>query len=138
MVIAGRRRDSKAPSREHVLSPLRMARASIPATLQQVCEDLDKLSVDGSSGVTPGMLSGWELGRHITSIKYRRVLAEYYSRPPEELFAHQDQQLTATSETPQLLIGHHIRLRCPVRNQSGGTAHRPHTPVLRRSPQGRD
>ncbi|WP_148271941.1 hypothetical protein [Saccharopolyspora spinosa] len=53
------------------------------------------------------MLSGWELGKHITSIRYRRVLAEYYSQPPEVLFAHQDQQLTAATETPRLLVGHH-------------------------------
>ncbi|AUS79511.1 transcriptional regulator [Actinoalloteichus sp. AHMU CJ021] len=53
------------------------------------------------------MLSGWELGKHITSIRYRKVLAGYYAQPPEVLFAHQDQRLTAGSETPLLLVGHH-------------------------------
>jgi transcriptional regulator with XRE-family HTH domain len=85
----------------------RQARLAIPATLEQVCADLDKQSTEGSSGVTPGMLSGWERGMHTTSIKYRKVLADYYGQPPDVLFAHQDQQLTAASETPRLLVGHH-------------------------------
>ncbi|WP_344431687.1 hypothetical protein [Amycolatopsis minnesotensis] len=34
------------------------------------------------------------------------MLADYYAQPPEVLFAHQDQQLTAASETPRLLVGH--------------------------------
>lgn len=78
---------------------------AVPATLEQVCHDLDQRSADGSSGVTASMLSGWERGVHITSIKYRKLLAEYYGQPPEVLFAHQDQQLTAASETPRLLVG---------------------------------
>lgn len=101
-----RRRSSKIPASAHGVSPLRQARLAIPATLEQVCEDLDKQSKEGSSGVTPSMLSGWELNKHITSIKYRKVLSGYYAQPPEVLFAHQDQQLTATSETPRLLVGH--------------------------------
>lgn len=104
--MAGRTR-SKGPATTLGVSPLRQARQSVPATLEQVCEDLDKRSKEGSSGVTPSMLSGWELGKHITSIKYRKVLADYYAQPPEVLFAHQDQQLTAASETPRLLVGHH-------------------------------
>ncbi|WP_194838623.1 XRE family transcriptional regulator [Nocardia sp. XZ_19_369] len=40
--------------------------------------------------MTPSMLSEWELGKHSTSDKYRRRLAEYYACPAEELFAHQD------------------------------------------------
>lgn len=78
-----------------------------PATLEQVCEELDTRSKEGSSGVTPGMLSGWERGVHITSIRYRKVLSDFYDRPPEVLFAHQDQQLTAAAEAPRLLVGHH-------------------------------
>ncbi|MGH3565801.1 MAG: hypothetical protein ACRDRH_07160 [Pseudonocardia sp.] len=89
------------------MSPLRQARMAIPATLEQVCADLDQRSTDGSAGVTPGMLSGWELGKHTTSIRYRKMLADYYAQPPEILFAHQDQQLTAAAETPKLLVGHH-------------------------------
>jgi predicted transcriptional regulator/transcriptional regulator with XRE-family HTH domain len=89
------------------MSPLRQARMAIPATLEQVCADLDQRSLDGSSGVTPGMLSGWELGKHTTSIRHRKTLADYYAQPPEALFAHQDQQLTAIDETPRLLVGHH-------------------------------
>jgi hypothetical protein len=41
-----------------------------------VCADLDKSAREGSSGVTPSMLSGWELGRHTTSVKYRTLLAD--------------------------------------------------------------
>lgn len=104
--MAGRRRSKTAVGVQGV-SPLRQARLAIPATLEQVCEDLDKHSKEGSFGVTPGMLSGWELGKHITSIKYRKVLVDYYAQPSEVLFAHQDQQLTAASETPRLLVGHH-------------------------------
>lgn len=80
---------------------------AIPATLEQVCADLDHRTPDGSAGVTPGMLSGWELNKHTTSIRYRKMLADYYAIPADTLFAHQDQQLTAASETPQLLVGHH-------------------------------
>lgn len=104
--MAGRAR-SKSPAAALGVSPLRQARLSIPATLEQVCEDLDKRSKEGLSGVTPSMLSGWELGKHITSIRYRKMLTDYYAQPPEVLFAHQDQQLTAASETPRLLVGHH-------------------------------
>src|SRR5882724_4301345 len=89
------------------MSPLGQARLAITATLEQVCADLDKQSNQGTSGVTPSMLSGWELSKHITSIRYRKVLADYYAQPPEVLFAHQDQQLTTASETPRLLVGHH-------------------------------
>ena len=89
-----------------VVTPLRQARLAIPATLEAVCADLDKSTPDGSSGVTPSMLSGWELGRHTTSVKYRTLLADYYGRPPEVLFAHQDTQLATADEAPRLLVGH--------------------------------
>lgn len=105
--MAGRRQARKTPADVQGVSPLRQARLAIPATLEQACEDLDKQSNQGSSGVTPSMLSGWERGVHITSIKYRKMLADYYGQPPEVLFAHQDQQLTAASETPRLLVGHY-------------------------------
>jgi transcriptional regulator with XRE-family HTH domain len=85
---------------------LRRARLALPATLEEVRDELDRRSPDGSSGVTPGMLSGWELGRHITSVRYRKMLADFYRQPAETLFAHQDQKLTAASETPRLLVGH--------------------------------
>jgi hypothetical protein len=104
--MAGRRRGTSLVSAQGI-SPLRQARLAIPATLEQVCEDLDKQSREGSSGVTPSMLSGWELGKHITSIRYRKILSDYYAQPPEMLFAYQDQQLTAAAETPRLLVGHY-------------------------------
>jgi hypothetical protein len=104
--MAGRKRRTSLVSAQGI-SPLRQARLAIPATLEQVCQDLDHQSKDGSSGVTPSMLSGWELGKHITSIRYRKVLSDYYAQPPETLFTHQDQQLTAATETPRLLVGHH-------------------------------
>lgn len=87
-------------------SPLRRARLTIPATLEKVCQDLDLASPSGSSGVTPSMLSGWELGRHTTSVRYRKVLADYYANPPDILFAHQDAQPVALDETPRLLVGY--------------------------------
>jgi transcriptional regulator with XRE-family HTH domain len=87
-------------------SPLRRARLAIPATLEQVCADLDHLSPSGSSGVTPSMLSGWERGRHTTSVRYRTLLSHYYNQPADVLFAHQDLQLTAVEEQPRLLAGH--------------------------------
>jgi hypothetical protein len=52
------------------------------------------------------MLSGWERDRHVTSPRYRRILAGFYKQPPETLFAHQDQRLTTAAETPRLLVGH--------------------------------
>lgn len=104
--MAGRARRTN-PTAVVGVSPLRQARLSRMATMEEVCADLDKRSREGSSGVTPSMLSGWELGKHITSIRYRKLLADFYAQPPEVLFAHQDQQLTAVSETPRLLVGHH-------------------------------
>lgn len=96
----------KATAGSHVVTPLRQARLAIPTTLEDVCSDLDRHAADGSSGVTPSMLSGWELGRHITSIRYRKLLADYYGQPPEVLFAHQDALLAGAEETPRLLIGY--------------------------------
>ncbi|WP_199827671.1 XRE family transcriptional regulator [Streptomyces specialis] len=52
------------------------------------------------------MLSGWERGRHTTSIRYRTLLSHYYSQPPDVLFAHQDLPLTAAGQAPTLLAGH--------------------------------
>ncbi|WP_234402183.1 hypothetical protein [Thermobifida halotolerans] len=48
------------------------------------------------------MLSGWELGRHTTTRRYRTLLADYYGQPVEELFAHQDKAAEA-DELPRLL-----------------------------------
>lgn len=50
------------------------------------------------------MLSGWELGRHTTSRRYRTLLADYYNRPVDELFTHQDGVDTAKG-TPHLVSG---------------------------------
>lgn len=89
------------------MSPLRRARKALPATLEQVCAALDERSPDESSGVNFGMLSLWERGKRTTSIKYRKMLSDYYGVSAEILFAHQDRKLTADSETPRLLTGHH-------------------------------
>ncbi len=99
-------RGGKATTSSQVVTPLRQARLAIPATLEDVCADLDQHAVDGSAGVTPSMLSGWELGRHITSVRYRKLLADYYGQPPEMLFAHQDAPLASAEETPRLLVGY--------------------------------
>ena len=99
-------REGKATTSSQIVTPLRQARLAIPATLEAVCADLDQNADDGSAGVTPSMLSGWELGRHVTSIRYRKLLADYYGQPPEVLFSHQDAPLASTEETPRLLVGH--------------------------------
>ncbi|MGH3872746.1 MAG: hypothetical protein ACRDSR_14775 [Pseudonocardiaceae bacterium] len=52
------------------------------------------------------MLSEWELGRHTTSVRYRKILSAYYVSPPDVLFAHQDAQPVALDETPRLLVGY--------------------------------
>lgn len=98
--------DRRPLTRERETSPLRQARLAMPKTLEEVCADLDLASEDGSSGVTPSMLSGWELGRRVTSVRYRKLLSEYYHAATEDLFAHQDAALSADGETPQLLVGH--------------------------------
>jgi len=99
-------RRAKATAASQVVTPLRQARLAIPATMEEVCTDLDRHAANGSSGVTPSMLSGWKLGRHITSIRYRKMLADYYGQRPEVLFAHQDAPLTSAAEAPRLLVGH--------------------------------
>lgn len=88
------------------VSPLRMARLERNRTLEQVAFDLDAQSPGGRSGLTPSMLSGWELGRHVTSLGYRQLLCGYYGKPVAVLFAHQDDVLSAGGEEPELLAGH--------------------------------
>ncbi|MBT8224033.1 MAG: helix-turn-helix domain-containing protein [Dactylosporangium sp.] len=88
------------------VSPLRQARQARAQTLEQVCADLDQQSASGTCGITPSMLSGWELGRHVTSARSRRILAAFYGQPTELLFAHQDAQLAVDDQAPRLLVGH--------------------------------
>jgi len=42
-------------------------------TLEQLVEEIDLRTPGGHSGVTPSMVSGWELGRHMTSTGYRAM-----------------------------------------------------------------
>ena len=84
-------------------SPLRRARLARNWTLEDVVEEIDLRSPGGHSGVTPSMVSGWELGRHTTSIGHRRVLCEIYAQSPDALFAHQDESL-AGRPGPELLV----------------------------------
>lgn len=98
-----RRQRSSPPAHGADVSPLRRARLAKHATLEQVCADLDQLSVNGSSGVHPGMLSKWETGVHHTSDKYRDLLATYYRLPTEQLFAHQDRH-TRERPDPRLVL----------------------------------
>jgi hypothetical protein len=51
---------------------------------------IEELSPSGGIGITPSLLSAWELGRHRTSARYRTALCDLYGEPPEVLFAHQD------------------------------------------------
>jgi hypothetical protein len=44
-------------------SPLRQARLAHNWTLENVVEEIDLRTPGGQSGVTPSMVSGWELGR---------------------------------------------------------------------------
>ncbi|MFC4048273.1 XRE family transcriptional regulator [Actinomadura syzygii] len=67
-------------------------------------EEIDLRTPGGHSGVTPSMVSGWELGRHTTSIGHRATLCAIYELPPDALFAHQDHKLTQRS-TLKLLAG---------------------------------
>jgi len=48
------------------------------------------------------MVSGWELGRHTTSITHRKTLCAIYDTPPEVLFAHQG-EMTSAHATLRLL-----------------------------------
>lgn len=77
------------------VSPLRRTRLARNWTLEDVVEEIDLRTQGGHSGVTPSMVSGWELGRHTTSIGHRKTLCEIYGLPPDVLFAHQDQGLAA-------------------------------------------
>jgi transcriptional regulator with XRE-family HTH domain len=81
------------PAQEN--SPLRQARRARNWTLERLVEEMDLRAPGGHCGVTPSMVSGWELGRHTTSIGHRATLCEIYGEPPDELFAHQDEGLTA-------------------------------------------
>jgi transcriptional regulator with XRE-family HTH domain len=86
-------------------SALRRARLARNWTLDEVVGEIDLRSPGGHSGVTPSMLSGWELGRHTTSIGHRKTLCEIYRMPPEVLFAHQDAGLGSSASVPRLLAG---------------------------------
>jgi transcriptional regulator with XRE-family HTH domain len=81
---------------------LRRARLARNWTLDDVVEEIDLRTPGGHSGVTPSMLSGWELGRHITSVGHRKMLCEIYGQAPQVLFAHQDSGLR-TATAPRLL-----------------------------------
>ncbi|ABW09867.1 transcriptional regulator, XRE family [Parafrankia sp. EAN1pec] len=88
-------RSSRSP---RPVSPLRQVRLARNWTLERVVEEIDLRTAGGHSGVTPSMVSGWELGRHTTSIGHRATLCAIYDRPPEALFAFQDQELASQAE----------------------------------------
>src|SRR5258708_39328087 len=85
-------------------SALRRARLARNWTLEEVVEEFDLRAPGGHSGVTPSMVSGWELGRPTTSIGHRKTLCEIYGQPSDVLFAHQDAGLTVGG-APRLLAG---------------------------------
>lgn len=91
------------PSRQD--SPLREARKGRNWTLERLAEEIDLRTPGGHSGVTPSMLSGWELGRHTTSISHRVMLCEIFGQPPDVLFAHQDERLASDPAALRLLAG---------------------------------
>ena len=93
---------SRSPQQD---SPLRQVRKARNWTLERLVEEIDLRTPGGHSGVTPSMVSGWELGRHTTSIGHRATLCDIYQQPPDVLFAHQDEGLTAHAAAPRLLAG---------------------------------
>ncbi|GES06925.1 hypothetical protein Amac_005200 [Acrocarpospora macrocephala] len=84
---------------------MRQARLVRNWTLERLVEEIDLRTPGGHSGVTPSMVSGWELGRHTTSIGHRATLCDIYEQSPDVLFAHQDQGLTDRA-APRLLAGY--------------------------------
>ncbi|MDG4795144.1 helix-turn-helix transcriptional regulator [Micromonospora sp. WMMD1082] len=85
-------------------SPLRRARLARMWTLERLVEEMDQRAPGGHCGVTATMVSGWELGRHTTSIGHRKTLCEIYGASVDDLFAHQDRHLGAVDgDAPQLL-----------------------------------
>lgn len=84
---------------------MRQARKTRNWTLEQLVEEIDLRTPGGHSGVTPSMVSGWELGRHATSIAHRTMLCDIYGQPPDVLFAHQDDELGLCPGSPRLLAG---------------------------------
>lgn len=86
-------------------SPLRRARRARNWTLERLVEEIDLRTAGGHSGVTPSMVSGWELGRHATSIGHRPMLCDIYGQSPDELFTHQDEGLADPAATPRLIAG---------------------------------
>ncbi|MEU7742074.1 helix-turn-helix transcriptional regulator [Nonomuraea sp. NPDC049158] len=99
-------------------SPLRRARLARNWTLEDVVEQMDRRSPGGHSGVTPSMVSSWELGRHTTSIGHRKTLCEIYRLPPETLFAHQDAGLGQRA-APRLLAGYRDLQRAMLATVAG-------------------
>ncbi|MEV6801941.1 XRE family transcriptional regulator [Micromonospora rifamycinica] len=96
-VIIRRQATPKEPS------PLRRARLARGWTLEKVVEAFDQRTTGGHSGVTPTMVSGWELGRHTTSHAHRKTLCAIYGKSVDELFTHQDNHLGDHGDGPQLL-----------------------------------
>jgi transcriptional regulator with XRE-family HTH domain len=94
------RRRTSRPAKDS--SPLRRARLARNWTLEDVVAQIDSRNSNGLSGVTPSMVSGWELGRHTTSIVHRKTLCAIYGEAPEVLFAHQD-EMPNVRAAPRLL-----------------------------------
>lgn len=84
---------------------MRRARKARNWTLERTVEEIDLQTPNGHSGVTPSMLSGWELGRHVTSVGHRATLCEIFTQTPDVLFAHQDENLASGPDRPLLLAG---------------------------------
>ncbi|WP_405145116.1 helix-turn-helix domain-containing protein [Sphaerisporangium sp. NBC_01403] len=96
--MARRLEDPREPT------PLRRARLARTWTLEDVVEQMDLRAPGGHSGVTPSMVSGWELGRHATSLAHRKTLCDIYQMSATVLFAYQDEDLGKRA-APQLVVG---------------------------------
>ena len=83
-------------------SPLRRARLARNWTLEDVVEEIDLRSPGGHSGVTPSMVSGWELGRHTTSIGHRKMLIQNRDPKIYLLFGHNQRRSNHKVRNPRL------------------------------------
>ena len=93
-------------------SPLRQARRHLNWTLAQLVREIDLRSPE-PTGVTESLASAWETGRIRTSSRYRAILCSIYERPPEMLFAHQDQPEPIhgfVGSRDDRVVGHELQL----------------------------
>ncbi|MDY0810668.1 helix-turn-helix transcriptional regulator [Kitasatospora purpeofusca] len=75
------------------MSKLRRARVARNLTLEEAAERLNSIT---GGAADASLLSGWESGRKRTGMRNRAGLCELYGERPEDLFAHQDGERSAS------------------------------------------